>query len=59
MPAIDDVIVNMASSHWLKTALQSALQRDPVDAANDAELLSALLNEWADAVSHAHGPAST
>ncbi len=32
-----------SASFWLKDALQAALQRDPVDAANDAESLAAVL----------------
>jgi hypothetical protein len=32
-----------ASSFWLKSALRSALERDPVDALNDALLLAAAL----------------
>lgn len=28
-----------AASFWLKNALKTALQRDPVDALNDAQLL--------------------
>jgi hypothetical protein len=32
-------------SFWLRDALLSALQRDPVDAANDAEVLFAVLNK--------------
>lgn len=32
-----------ASSHWLRSALASALRRDPVDAAQDAELLLSVL----------------
>ena len=31
-------------SYWLKDALSSALTRDPVDAANDAEVLATLLD---------------
>lgn len=31
-------------SDWFKQALSSSLERDPVDAANDAELLSAVLD---------------
>jgi hypothetical protein len=36
-------------SDWLKNALRSALNRDPVDVANDLELLSQLLHPWANA----------
>ncbi|MCK5934080.1 hypothetical protein SAMN06297251_10887 [Fulvimarina manganoxydans] len=32
-----------ACSDWLKDAIRSALERDPVDAANDAEILADLL----------------
>lgn len=32
------------ASTWLKTTLALALQRDPVDAANDAQVLYAVLN---------------
>ena len=40
---IERVLLNPATSHWLINALSQALQRDPVDAANDAELLNSLL----------------
>lgn len=36
-----------SASHWLRDALQSAMKRDPVDAANDAEVLARLLDERA------------
>lgn len=39
-----------AASTWIKTALALALQRDPVDAANDAEVLRDLLSARAQAV---------
>jgi hypothetical protein len=31
------------TSHWLRQALNSALERDSIDAANDADFLSDLL----------------
>lgn len=40
---VQSVLASPDASVWLKVALQSALQRDPVDAANDAELLAELL----------------
>lgn len=40
---IEDVLRDPAASLWLKVALRSALCRDPVDAANDAEVLARLL----------------
>ncbi len=37
------VIASPAASSWIKNALESALERDPVDAVNDAEFLHGLL----------------
>lgn len=37
-------------SHWLKDALQSALDRDPVDAAKDSLLLAYALDRLCDGV---------
>lgn len=39
-PALFD---DPAASFWLKNALKTALQRDPVDALNDAQILVELL----------------
>jgi hypothetical protein len=45
-----------AVSFWLRNALVSALARDPVDAANDAGVLSWVLDKRAaDAFGLAHG----
>jgi len=44
--AIERVLSDPAASFWLKEALRSALTRDPVDAANDAEILFSLLDDW-------------
>ena len=44
-PSIDEVLVDPAASFWLKTALRSALCPDPVDAAQDSEILARLLEE--------------
>ena len=41
---IEEVLNDPAASFWLKAALRSALSRDPVDAANDAEVLARLLD---------------
>lgn len=38
------VISDPASSYWLKDALSLALDRDPIDAVNDAEALFDLLD---------------
>jgi hypothetical protein len=42
------VLDSPATSFWLKNALRSAITRDCVDAANDAEILYALLRRHAD-----------
>jgi hypothetical protein len=47
---IDEVLVDSAASYWLKSALRSALCRDPVDAANDSEILVRLLKERCDRI---------
>jgi hypothetical protein len=44
LPGIEEVLRDSAASFWLKNALQSALARDPVDAANDTEILAHLLD---------------
>ena len=43
-PSLDEVLLDPAGSLWLKSALRSALSRDPVDAANDSEILARLLD---------------
>jgi len=43
LPTIDEILGDPAASFWLKGALRSALSRDPVDAANDADLLAQVL----------------
>ncbi|MBV9072031.1 MAG: hypothetical protein JOZ10_00245 [Acidobacteria bacterium] len=45
LPEIESVLRDPAASQWLQSALRSALHRDPVDAANDAEVLARLLDE--------------
>jgi hypothetical protein len=42
-PAVKDVMEDGASSFWLQSALRTALERDPVDALNDALLVAAAL----------------
>jgi hypothetical protein len=41
---IDDVLNDPTISNWLKLALGSALNRDPLDATNDAEILFFILS---------------
>ncbi len=43
IPTVDDILRDPSSSWWLKTAVATALDRDPVDAANEAEVLSRCL----------------
>jgi len=43
LPTIDQILGDPAASFWIKAALRSALSRDPVDAANDADLLAQVL----------------
>lgn len=50
LPSIDEVLADPAASFWLKTALRSALCRDPVDAAHDSEILAQLLGRRCDAL---------
>jgi hypothetical protein len=40
-----EILDDPSASDWLKEALRSALDRDPVDALNDALLLAATLEE--------------
>ena len=44
-PSVEEVMGDAAASDWLKTALRGALERDPVDALNDALALAAALEE--------------
>ena len=39
----EDVIADETTSFWLKAALRTALERDPVDALNDAIVLATTL----------------
>jgi len=43
-PNATQVLDDRAASSWLRSALQSALERDPIDALNDALLLAAVLD---------------
>lgn len=43
MKTAEEVLDDPAASNWLKAVLQSALQRDAVDALNDAEVLVEIL----------------
>ena len=47
---IETVMKDPSASYWLRDALKSALQRDPVDAANDAEFLALVLQARCEAL---------
>jgi hypothetical protein len=38
------VLADPSTSYWLKSAIEAALTRDPVDALNDALVLAAVLD---------------
>jgi hypothetical protein len=44
LPSVEELLKDPSSSFWLRNALTSALLRDPVDAANDAEILARVLD---------------
>lgn len=56
-PEIQRTLSDPAASEWLKASLLASLSRDPVDAANDADALAAMLAERAERVSQAATPA--
>lgn len=43
MSEAEAILTDAASSVWMRSALESALKRDPVDAVNDALALAAVL----------------
>lgn len=47
-PTVDDLMADPSVSRFLKLTLDAWLFRDPVDAANDADLLAAVLGRRAD-----------
>ncbi len=44
-PTIEELLADPAITYWFKDALRDLLERDPVDAANDAELLAQVMRE--------------
>lgn len=56
--AIEEVLNDDTASDWLKWALRSALNRDILDATNDAELLFMILSTRLNAVLAYNEPAS-
>ncbi|KKK97752.1 hypothetical protein LCGC14_2649590 [marine sediment metagenome] len=49
-PAINRTLLDPCASNWLTSAIRSIIDRDPVDAANDAEHLYILMRDRADDV---------
>ena len=45
LPNSQEILADPAASEWLKLALKSAIERDPVDALNDALVLAATLED--------------
>jgi hypothetical protein len=45
LPDSRAILADPAASEWLKSALRSLAERDPIDALNDALLLAATLEE--------------
>lgn len=46
--AINEVLADPSATRWLKAQLVLASHRDPVDALNDATLLTQFLKDWVD-----------
>ncbi len=44
-PSADEILADSSTSSWLKAALREALERDPVDALNDALALAGILED--------------
>ena len=42
-PSVEGLMSDESASDWLRAALRTALERDPVDALNDALALAAVL----------------
>ncbi len=50
------LLADPSTSYWLKTAIGTALERDPFDAERDALILASLLTRHLDAVVARHFP---
>ena len=53
---IREILDDPAAHNWLKEALELALQLDPVDVANDAEVLAKVLDQWCGHLIRVHSP---
>jgi hypothetical protein len=47
---IDEILTSPSYSYWLKNALRTVLERDPVDASTDVGILNAILDQVANEV---------
>jgi len=56
-PTAEGVLADASTSHWLKTALREALERDPADALNDALALAGILEDRLRAILELDDPA--
>jgi hypothetical protein len=45
LPQSDGILADPETSEWLKSAIQSAAERNPIEALNDALVLAATLEE--------------
>jgi hypothetical protein len=48
IPTIKELLASPHSSEWLRKCLISAMTRDPIDAAHDAEMLAQILSSRAE-----------
>ena len=54
-----EIVLRDPSAHrWLQAALAAAMALDPVDAANDAEVMAGILDRWATHVLSHHSPSA-
>jgi hypothetical protein len=52
IPTTHEVLTDPTASRWLKDSLRSALDRDAVDAVNDAEVLTQILRNRLEAIQY-------
>ncbi len=53
-PTIEELLADPSITYWLSDALRTLLERDPVDAALDAELLAQVMRERCDRILSTH-----
>ena len=59
MRTYKQILDDPCASYWLTDALRSAMDRDPVDAASDARILAAVLEQRAQSIFANWRPAET